>query len=286
MTTAPASTAAVAPKALPPMTALKDCRHGRLLFLRNDTYVGRSLDLYGEYSEAETAVLCGLLRPKDVVIEAGANIGAMTVAFAKAVGPRGRVFAFEPQRRIFQILCANLAINEIGNVHAVQAALGRAKGTLRVPPLSYRKVFNFGGVAVGSKTGETVSVAAIDALGFDRLSLVKADVEGMELDVIKGGARTIARLRPILYLENDRHARSSELIRLVMDLGYRLWWHLPLLYNPRNRFSNPKNVFGRAVSVNMLCIPKERNIDIKGSKEVTSPDDNWRALLPKAPPKQ
>ena len=69
------------------MTAIaqKQCRHGRMVFLKHDVYIGRSLELYGEYSESEAEVFTQLLRPGDVVIEAGANIGAHTVHIANLV---------------------------------------------------------------------------------------------------------------------------------------------------------------------------------------------------------
>ncbi|MBU3737095.1 MAG: hypothetical protein FGM62_08995, partial [Methylobacterium sp.] len=58
---------------------LASCRHGPLLYNVNDQYVGRSLALYGEFSEQEMAVFRHFVNPGDVVLEVGANIGAHTV---------------------------------------------------------------------------------------------------------------------------------------------------------------------------------------------------------------
>src|SRR5882724_629800 len=69
--------------------ALKQCRHGPMLYLRRDRFVGRSLDLYGEFSELEARVFDQILAPGAAVIEVGANIGANTVHLAKLVGPNG-----------------------------------------------------------------------------------------------------------------------------------------------------------------------------------------------------
>ena len=80
-------------------TGTKDCRHGKLMYLLNDAYIGRSLDVYGEYSEGEIDLFRQLLRPGDVAIDVGANIGALTVPMARLVQPGGAVVAFEPQRR-------------------------------------------------------------------------------------------------------------------------------------------------------------------------------------------
>jgi hypothetical protein len=77
---------------------LKECRYGSMLYNPNDTYVGRSLDLYGEYSEEEVSLFRDLLSEPGSVLDVGANIGVHTVAFAEIVGSAGEVHAFEPLR--------------------------------------------------------------------------------------------------------------------------------------------------------------------------------------------
>lgn len=256
-------------------TALKECRHGRMLYLRRDAYVGRSLDLYGEYSEAEADILLHLVGPGDVVVEAGANIGGHTVPLARRVGPQGMVMAFEPQRVLFQILCANLALNDLFNVQTVPAGLGEERGMLRVPLIDYAGEGNFGGVSLGEK-GDPVQVLPLDDFGLLRLRMLKIDVEGMEAKVLAGARDTIARLRPLLYIENDRADKSPQLIGAVAAMGYRMWWHLPSLFNPDNFAGNPENVFGGIISINLLAVPNEVTSNIRGLPEVTGPDDTWQ----------
>src|SRR4051794_7022915 len=91
---------------------LQGCRHRRMMYLLADQYIGRSLDYYGEYCEAEGGVFDQLVGPGQIVIEVGANIGTHTVRLGQLVGPGGAVIAFEPQRVLFYLLCANLALNE------------------------------------------------------------------------------------------------------------------------------------------------------------------------------
>src|SRR5438034_10860239 len=90
---------------------LKDCRHGRMLYNINDAYIGRSLDLYGEFSEGEAELFRQIVRPGDVVVDLGANIGVHTIVFAQAAGPRGGVMSMEPQRLDVQMLCTAVALN-------------------------------------------------------------------------------------------------------------------------------------------------------------------------------
>ena len=73
-----------------------------MLYLTTDQYVGRSLDLYGEYSEGEVEFFDQMLKPGHIVLEAGANIGAHTVYFAKTVGPRGTVIALSRNASSFK----------------------------------------------------------------------------------------------------------------------------------------------------------------------------------------
>jgi len=95
-----------------------------MMYLANDKFIGRrSLDAYGEFCELELYLLRQIIKPGMTVVEAGANIGTHTVAFAKAVGATGRVLTFEPQRTVFHMLCGNLALNGLSNVQAINGGL-------------------------------------------------------------------------------------------------------------------------------------------------------------------
>lgn len=251
---------------------VKDCRHGRLMYLPNDAYIGRSLEVYGEYSEGEMALFAQLLRPGDTAIDAGANIGALTIGMARLVQPHGSVHAFEPQRTLFDILASNIRLNGLTNVVAHARAVGSARSTIRVPPLDYRRRDNFGGVGLGGEQGEAVEMITIDSLGLARLRLLKVDVEGMEAQVLRGARATIERLQPALYIENDRADRSRELITLIFEIGYRLWWHVTPLFNPQNFFRYPHDIFDNVVSFNMIGFPRATppSIDLP---EIVGPDD-------------
>lgn len=257
---------------------LSKCRHGWMLYHGADQYIGRGLNKYGEFSEGEVALFSQLLHPGDLVVEAGANFGAHTVAMAKMVGDQGCIIAFEPQRLVYQAMVANVALNSLSNVLTVQAGLGAYSGTIKIPVLNPAKGHNFGGFNVSShSSGEEVPVKTIDNLNLKRCRLIKVDVEGMECEVLEGAKNTIARLRPVLYVENDRKEHSQRLIALIQSLGYKLWWHLPRMYNPDNFRGDRENLFGNIVSVNMLCLPQEIQavIDLP---EIKTPEDDWRKI--------
>jgi FkbM family methyltransferase len=256
-----------------PRLEIKQCRYGIMMYLRQDMYVGRSFKEYGEFSEGEVALFRQCLQPGDVALDIGANLGSHTVPLAHLVGPSGFVHAFEPQRILFQIVCGNLALNELDNVRALPVALGRAPGRTKIPPIDYGGLNNFGGVEIGGAHGEDVEVVTLDQLDLPKIKLMKIDVEGMELEVLLGAKATLARCRPIVYVENDRVEKADALAAQLLESGFRLWWHTPLLYNSDNFLGNPENVFGAVRSFNMLCLPKESTLAVEGMPEIKSPQD-------------
>jgi FkbM family methyltransferase len=252
---------------------IKRTRHGLMAYNINDIYVGRSIDLYGEYSRGETLLFAQLAPSGATAVDVGANIGALTLSLAQIVGPRGSVIAIEPQRAAYQLLCANLALNELGNVHAIHAAAGETAGETRVQVADQSRPGNFGGVALADKGGEPVRMVSIDSLQLRACHFIKIDVEGQEQSVVAGAAQTIALFRPVLYVENDRRHRSADLIRQIRNLGYVPYWHLPPLYSPDNFYGNATNVFPRILSADMMCLPSSDRRKIEGMKPVTGPDD-------------
>jgi FkbM family methyltransferase len=255
-----------------PFNRVKRCRHGTLLYNVHDRYIGRSLDAYGEFSEGEVELFRQVVRPGNLVVEVGANIGAHTVFFARTVGPQGCVWAYEPQRIVFQALCANASLNSLTNVQAVPAAVGAAAGEILVPALDYTRENNFGGLGLGSfQSGERVPVIPLDSQGLPGCDFLKIDVEGMEQDVIAGAAELITRHRPLLYVENDRPEKADALIAAIDRLGYVLYWHTPPLFNPANHDGNPANLFGNVASINMFCLPREKPHQVSGLRAVELP---------------
>lgn len=244
-------------------------------------WIGRSLATYGEFSELETALLLRLSRPGHVVVEVGAHVGTQSVPLARHLTARGTLHAFEPQPRLYRLLEANLAQVEPGNVTVHNVAVGQNSGSLWLPTIDYTKEGNFGGIALSSNAdGERVAQIRLDdELDLSALHLLKIDAEGMELDVIRGAAGLIRQHRPLMWVENDRKENSAALIGCLFDLGYRLMWSTPPLFNPDNYFGETENIFPGVASVNMLCIPSERYRGEIGDGEITTPEDRpWRRV--------
>ncbi|MGE5640573.1 MAG: FkbM family methyltransferase [Clostridia bacterium] len=262
-------------------------RHGRFYVLDTDQYVSRSLKTYGEWTENEVELLCQVLRPGDAAIDAGANLGSHTVPFARRVGPAGRVMAFEPQPRIFELLSANVSINGLGNVTLHPAACGAEAGQLDLPPVDYGREANFGGVnvrdleAAGRNAGlATVPVPLVtldDAVKAEHVRLIKIDVEGMERDVLQGARRLIEKGRPFLYVENESPEQSPALLQAVQDLGYAPYWHVVPFFDADNSRGVTEDIFSGMGCVNVLCVPRELNVDLRGLPAVRSISEHPRS---------
>jgi FkbM family methyltransferase len=252
--------------------SIKQCRHGLFMYNLNDLFVGRAMDIYGEWCEAELTCLGQVLKSGDVVIDVGANIGTHTVFFSKKVTPGGMVYAFEPQQVTFEFLCANLALNGLLNVLPVQAGAGDIPGEVIVPVLDPTVAQNFGNLNIeGHSTGNLVKIQPLDSLELKRCNLIKIDAEGMELKVLCGAEKTIRNCRPFLFVEDNG---SPELISLLFDLGYKCWWHIFNYYNPKNYFNNVENDWAHlAPAVNVICAPKEIDLNVSGFEPVISATD-------------
>lgn len=258
---------------LPGYYQLINGKHGVFVVNPHDCYVGQAIATYGEYCEHEVELFSRIVKPGDTVVEVGANIGAHTVPLAQLVGAHGRVYAFEPQHIVFQNLCANIALNSLLNVCTYSQAAGAASGQATLPAVDYTKLGNFGGIELQNLgQGTTVPVARLDDVLTDlsNIRLFKLDVEGWEQSVLEGAPNLIARHRPVLYLENDRVDKSQSLIEHIQTLDYRLWWHIPPLYNANNYFSDAHNKYPNLVAFNMLAIPKEAYTNqMQGASEIT-----------------
>jgi FkbM family methyltransferase len=243
------------------------CRHGTLLCNPNESDVGKSLILYGEWSEGEVALFQPLLRSGDTVVEVGANIGAHTVVFAKAVGAAGKVIAIEPQRLQFQMLCANLALNSLTNTHCYPVLVGETADRAHSAELDNSDLCR----SSSNSPLDWIQSISLDRFELSDCRLLKIDDPGRELPVVRSAVQTIQRCQPFLYIRNCWREDNSALIRFLSSLGYYLYWHRPYVYNPNNFFHSSQNVFGKAVSVNILGFHCHHRIKVEGMEQVEIP---------------
>jgi len=247
-------------------------RNGPMLVNRHDQVVGASLLKYGDYVPGKGELFRQLVFQGAVVVEVGANIGTHTLLFATLVGDRGIVVAYEPQRLVYQALCANLAINSCANVYAFHAAVGATSGDVLVPFLKPNEPANFAAVSLyGVKGGEAVPLKRLDDSGLPAVHFLKIDVEGMERDVLLGGEALIAKHRPVLYVNGGREDQARALFDLMASWKYKLYWHDASLFHPDNVAGDRENIFGGLITRSLLCLPEERGVVVEGMPEAVLP---------------
>ncbi len=166
------------------------------------------------------------VEPGSVAVEVGAHIGSHTVAIARLVGPWGRVYAFEPQRKIHRELYHNLALNGLSNVVPLRYAIGA--GETRIVEMNPATQGNEGGTGVGAG-GDRTELRSLDSFGFERVSLLKIDVEHYENEVLAGAVETIRRNRPVILIEimgGEDYATASP---AVLERIHGTWERLETL---------------------------------------------------------
>ncbi|OLC51950.1 MAG: hypothetical protein AUH85_18125 [Chloroflexi bacterium 13_1_40CM_4_68_4] len=190
----------------------------------------------GAIEPALTGLFRSVLRPGGVFIDVGAHYGYHSVLASDLVGPSGSVVAFEPNRRTFSVLVANVASRP--NVRAEEVALDDAEGeaalqdygprhsslcTLlpeaRVPAAERASLR-----AVTAIVRTTTLDAYVEARGL-RPDVVKIDAEGAELAILRGAARVLERDRPVVTIETGDYDSpgappSALAVRFLEERGY------------------------------------------------------------------
>jgi FkbM family methyltransferase len=222
-----------------------ESEYGRFIVNRHCAYQAESLIKTGRpHIQAELEkilTLIGRLPNGCVVVDAGANIGLVSIPVAQALAAKGGVVhAFEPQRFLNYALAGAVALNDLDNLIVHHAGLGASAGTLGLPKVDYGTPQDFGVVSLVDPQGgvvDPVDVVTLDSLNLPRLDFLKIDVGGMEVDVLKGGHATINRDLPFAWIEYWK-SDVNEIKAQFAGLDYKFY------------------VMDR---LNMLCAPSEKS---------------------------
>ena len=191
--------------------------------------VERQLFVEGVWDEHVRDALRHHLREGGCFIDVGANIGYFSLMASVLVGSTGRVVAIEPSHANLARLCGNLSLNGRANVAVVSLAASSGHASLQI---NFPTPNNAGAAslrAIPSVAGNLVLACPLDAVVEAqslRPSVVKLDVEGFELEALKGMRNTLARFRPVVICElTDSFLRelgqsSRELLEFMEALGY------------------------------------------------------------------
>jgi FkbM family methyltransferase len=188
-----------------------DSVYGRFLINRHAVGQADALIRTGRtHFEEEVQKILAIARTlpaNAIAVDAGANIGMVAMPLAQVMkASGGTVLAFEVQRMLHYALCGTAALNELHNLFVYHQAVGAEPGWLTVPRPDYGVAQDFGLLSLvgvpADAAGDQVSVIRIDDLGLPSLDFLKIDVEGMEIDVLRGAAATVKAHLPWCWIES------------------------------------------------------------------------------------
>lgn len=198
----------------------------------SDRYVSLGC-LYDGYEPSESRFIRGVLKPNDVFIDIGANIGWYTMLASTIIGEDGRIHAFEPRRPIVDYLQRSVSLNGLERlitVHPVGLS-NEAKSEI----LMWSATSDNGGGASFARNDvspemvcQTIEVRSLDSLNLPHVDVIKIDVEGAEPLALEGASATIERDRPIILteilpsqLERVSHCSPQQYFNFFLTRHYR-----------------------------------------------------------------
>lgn len=180
------------------------------------------------YEEPIVSEFSNYVRPESVALDLGANMGQMTVALAKLCK---KVYAFEPDQLMVEVLYKNLELNEVDNYEIIPKATWDISGKmLPFPEPDLNKYHSLGsfGIVPSAEEGRFVPSLAVDDLGLNDVSLIKVDVQGADLKSIQGLKETILRCKPAIIFEHEPgldaefNTSFAEYEEYLTSIGYKI----------------------------------------------------------------
>ncbi len=169
------------------------------------------------------------------MLDIGANIGLTALAFS-SLCPSGTIIAVEAGRKAFEYLVSNIRENAIDNVRAFNFAAGSKAGFARlyVDDANLASAFVIGIAASAGDAGLATPMHPIDdafpEFGIDRVDVIKIDVEGFELEVLRGAGEILERFKPIVYMEMNHWCLNAFRRIALPDFYDEIFNVFPVIY--------------------------------------------------------
>jgi FkbM family methyltransferase len=208
-------------------------RHGINYSLDISDYIEHAV--YFDYRDDAREELIRLATNKKVIIDVGVNIGAMLLSFARLI-PNGMVIGFEPDAKNFLKARENLKLNDFGNVRIIQKGLGEEAATVKLFRVNegnegMNRILSDAEHALEKDFAfDEIEIVKLDDFAdenkLDRIDLIKIDVEGYELKVLRGAEQVLRKYSPVLFIELDddnlkaQNNSAQELILFLNEIGY------------------------------------------------------------------
>jgi FkbM family methyltransferase len=193
------------------------------LVLEKDTFITECLEQYGHWEKLTMDVCRSYLKKDSAVIEVGAHIGSHTVLLSELCS-EGRIYSFEMQKLIFQLLNANILLNNCKNVYTYMEAVSNENKIDIIGEVDYAGMEKFNsGLASLDKFKEAYPSYPINIISLDtkfaeikKLDLIKIDAEGHEVSILEGAKEIIKKFKPMILTEFD-YSNKQEIIDTLPD---------------------------------------------------------------------
>jgi len=199
-----------------------------IAIIETDTHISKWVEESGrlDHDQNILPLVLPFIPEGGTVLDIGANIGSHTVAYANRVGNKGAVYAFEPNKIAFK--CLEYNTKDYNNIQIFECAIGETWGACEIKNNSENL-----GMAFIELSEKGICISPLDAfsgIGADnfikKCDFIKIDVEGYELEVLKGAKETIKKYFPVMLIEVnkgclERNGESKEsLFKLLDEYGY------------------------------------------------------------------
>jgi FkbM family methyltransferase len=238
----------------------------RLMYVRaEDGGVAHQLIMYRDYEPYESKLVREYLKPGMTVYNIGANLGYYALLASECVGTRGKIYAFEPAPENFELLKRTILENGLTNVDIFQMAVGAAEGTAMLS-LSQTNSGDHQLQTIATREHVTVDVTTINSFiaeGHAPPDAIIMDVQGAELDVLRGAASLLASRLPLtVFTEfwhtglDERHENgANEMLDIIYGAGFKMSIidekHHTLQTTSQNVLLEQ---FSGSAEVNLLCL--------------------------------
>lgn len=208
----------------------KELQAGNFCLLEDDL-ISNSINAQGFWEPHLWYFYKEFIKPNYTIIDGGANLGFHSIQFAKLAN-KGNIYCFEPQPLIYNLLSTNSLLNGYSDIiKQYRLGLGdKLNQQLKMTPLKEQffseNCINYGGRGLtdANEGEEEVHLTTIDNLNLSKLDLIKLDVQGFEMNALKGGEKTIKNNYPLMFIENYPDSEQDQkVIDLVKEWGYEVY---------------------------------------------------------------
>jgi FkbM family methyltransferase len=196
--------------------ALSGKKWVRFMRTHNDAYVR------GDYEPTVQSAITKFLHPGMTFYDVGANAGFLTLLGAARVGPKGSVVSFEPHPETAAELRRQISANHLTNVEVIEAAICDRVGTAEFSDDTVAVMASLTSSASGHRTIK-VKTETLDSIVANRAlpDLLKIDIEGAEIDALRGASKLISQKRPVLLVELHSPEIAAQYDSLMKEFGYK-----------------------------------------------------------------